>query len=359
MNALFLRRAVARACQATLALAELGELRIPAWLDNRAAVRRDTLGFTVAGTSVRADCYRPEDRPRAALVLVHGAAGSGKDDPRLIQFANALARARLVVMVPDVPGLRQWQLRPDEALPLSATLRYLQDHRDLNPSGRLGLGAFSVGIGPAVLAASEVPVDFMLDVGGYYDLPRTLDYLTTGHYSAGGASLEREPNDYGQWVAAGSYASQLPSAHDREVLGAIARLKLETPSAAVADLARSLGPQGRAVYAYITNTDPGRAAELRSELPERVLQDIRRLNLARHDLGALQARWVVVHGRDDTIIPYQESEALAAALAAARGAGWGRRFLLRGLAHVDRKPGVLDGWVLWRALYALLGAADG
>jgi len=359
MAGLYLHKEITRGYQAALTLAELGGLPIPAWLDTRAEVARDTLGFTVGGTFVRADRYRPAGRPRAALVLVPGAAGTGKDDPRLVQFATALAHARLLVVVPDVPGLRQWQLRPDEAAPLAATLRYLRERPDLNPGGRLGLGAFSVAIGPAVLAATEVPVDFILDVGGYYDLPRTLDYLTTGHYAADGATVQRTPNEYGKWVAARSYASQLPSAHDRELLGAIARRKIEIPSAQVEDLARSLGPHGRAVFAYITNTDPQRAAQLRSELPERVLQDIRGLDLARRDLAALGARWLIVHGRDDTIIPYQESRALAAALAARQGPRWGRLFILRGLAHVDRKPGTLDQWTLWRALYALLAAADG
>ncbi|MEJ2508382.1 MAG: alpha/beta hydrolase [Gammaproteobacteria bacterium] len=353
-----LRAALSRAFQAALAVGEIGGVRLSPRLDRRPDVRRDAMGFMVDGELVRADRYRPSAPPRATLLLVHGAAAGGKDDPRLVRFATTLARARLLVVVPDMPALRRWQLLPEEAPQVTAALRYLRAHADLNPTGRIGLGAFSVAVGPAAIAASRVPADFILAVGGYYDLPRTLNYLTTGHYHARGGTQTRKPNAYGKWVTASSYADRLDSAHDRELLRALAEQKLHDRTAEVGDLARALGPQGRAVYAFITNTDPARTDALRSQLPEAIRADIETLDLARHDLAALRTRWIIVHGRDDDIIPCEESEALAAALKAG-GAPHVQLFILNGLGHVERKAHARDGWTLWRAILALLAASDG
>ena len=352
-----MRAALGRAFQAALAVGELSGLRLPPRLDPRPDVRRDTMGFMVDGELVRADRYRPSAPPRATLLLIPGAAAGGKDDPRLVRFALMLAHTRLLVVVPDIPALRQWQLLPEEGAHVSAALRYVRAHADLNPSGCVGVGAFSVAIGPTVIAASRVRVDFIMTVGGYYDLPRTLDYLTTGHYQTQGAAPTGTPNEYGKWVTANSYADRLDSAHDRDLLGAIAKQKLRDRAAEVGDLARALGPQGRAVYSFITNSDATRAAALRSRLPEAIQADIETLDLARHDLGALRTQWIIIHGRDDDIIPCQESEALAAALKA-RGTNHVQLFVLNGLEHVDRNAHARDGWTLWWAIYALLTAAD-
>jgi hypothetical protein len=42
------------------------------------------------------------DRPAPAIVLVPGAAPRGKDDPRVVRLATAVARAGRVVLVPDL-----------------------------------------------------------------------------------------------------------------------------------------------------------------------------------------------------------------------------------------------------------------
>src|SRR3970282_281862 len=43
------------------------------------------------------------------------AAPAAKDDPRLVAFATTLARARFLVLVPDVAGLRQLRVRAADA----------------------------------------------------------------------------------------------------------------------------------------------------------------------------------------------------------------------------------------------------
>jgi pimeloyl-ACP methyl ester carboxylesterase len=82
--------------------------------------------------------------------------------------------------------------------------------------------------------------------------------------------------------------------------------------------------------------------------------DIDALDLANKDLTLLDARLLLIHGYDDSIIPYTESIALAAALPKEQA----RLYLVDGLAHVDLEPGLRSRFRLWRAIHALLVERD-
>ena len=57
------------------------------------------------GEGADADLYVVPGLPRpAGLVLVHGLAEAGKDEPRLREAARLLARAGWAVAVPSVPA---------------------------------------------------------------------------------------------------------------------------------------------------------------------------------------------------------------------------------------------------------------
>jgi fermentation-respiration switch protein FrsA (DUF1100 family) len=68
-------------------------------------------------------------------------------------------------------------------------------------------------------------------------------------------------------------------------------------------------------------------------------------------LKAIQARVILVHGRDDDLIPYPQSQALAQALPPGRA----RLSIVDGLFHVDLKGlQVMDAWRLSCAIGAVL-----
>jgi pimeloyl-ACP methyl ester carboxylesterase len=134
----------------------------------------------------------------------------------------------------------------------------------------------------------------------------------------------------------------------------MAKRKMVDLDASLDDLTTLLRVQGRALYAFIANREPQRAPELLRQLPEGIQADIAALDLANKDLSALGARLLLIHGYDDSIIPFTESIALAAAVPK----GQARLFLVDGLAHVDLEPGLRSRFRLWRAIYLLLVERD-
>jgi pimeloyl-ACP methyl ester carboxylesterase len=150
-------------------------------------------------------------------------------------------------------------------------------------------------------------------------------------------------------------ALHVPDARDRELLTAIARARRANPEADIRSPAAGLTPGGRALLALAQNTDPDRVPALMAALPEPLRGDIDLLDLKRYPLGALDADFLLIHGRDDPLIPASESRALAAALPPGRADA----FIVGNLSHVDIGPGgIFDTLLLWRAAYRLLTLRD-
>ena len=305
------------------------------------------------------DLYRPPQGARAGLLLVPGAAETGKDDPRLVTFARALAAHGFLVLVPDLPGPKVLRVGSADIGGIAAAALHLLSLP--HGAGPVGIAAVSYGVGPALLAALEpelgARIGFLVSLGGYYDTTSVITFFTTGYWRAAPGEPWRlgQPNRYGKWVFVLANASRLDSAPDRERLDHLARQKLADLGADVSGLESSLGPEGRAVMALLDNRDPGRVPALIATLPERIQAEIAALDLERRDLTALHAQVLLIHGRDDAIVPYGESVALAQALGARA-----HLYLLDHLAHASLAPGDLaDGWRLWRAAGRLLALRDG
>lgn len=299
-----------------------------------------TLTFTVSERRYLADLYRPEGRPRAALVLVHG-------------FAKALAGAGLLVLAPTIDSLTRFQVGTANVVAVRDALAYLAARGE---SRQLGVGAISYAVGPALLAALRLSdeVDFVLAVGGYYDLVETVTFATTGYYRVEDGWRYRPPASLGRWLLLLGHAHHLPDPRDRELLRRIARARLADPDAAVGALRRRLSEQGEAAYALVANRDPRRVERLVGRLPAPMQRQFTALDLSRRDLATLEACLVLIHGRDDPMIPPTQSVDLAAAVAPGRAA----LFVVGGIGHVDVRPGWRDALSLWRAAATLIRAAE-
>jgi acetyl esterase/lipase len=315
---------------------------------------RTPLRLPAGGRTIAVDLYLPANRPLAAILLLPGAAETGKDDPRLQAFARSMARARFAVVVPDLEGFRSLRVSSEDIGDVADAFAWLAARPDLAPQGRAGMISFSYASGPAVLAAlrpaTAGKVRFMLTVGGYYNLRDVLTFFTTGYYRQNGEWRHMEPNSYGKWVFVLSNINRLSNPHDRELFRQAAQRKLADVKAPLHDLEPGLSPEGKSVLDFVENRDLARAGRLMDRLPEQIRREIDSLNVAGYDLSGLRARMILVHGYDDDIVPYTESVALAKALPR----GQARLFLVHGLKHVNLKPRLIDKLRLWRAMSALL-----
>lgn len=321
--------------------------------------RRESVSYSVDGRTHRGDLYLSGDTWKSGLVLVPGAAEEGKDDPRLVAFAESLTRARFAVLVPDMPNVRRFQLGARDVRDIADAVVWLASRDDFTRGKGVGIAAASYAVGPAVLAALEPDArrhaSFVFGVGGFYDFERAITFLTTGCYR-GKTDNEwhrRKVDAYAKWTFALSNASRLRDATDGERLASVARARLGNPNAAVPQLIAQLGPEATAIHRLLVNEDPECVRTLLQDVPDYLLAEWKQLNPAAANLSRLQAELILVHGRDDTMIPYTESIALADAAPRARV------FLVDALAHVDlERLRIIDAVRLWQAVGALLSGRE-
>jgi hypothetical protein len=320
-------------------------------------VRRLVLG----GRSAPADLYLADAAPEAALVLVPGLVPEGKDDPRLVAFAEGLARARFAVLVPNLPSFRAQRASVEDAGAIARAVDGLSRCFAAGTSPEVGLAAISYAVGPALIAARDLDthrrIRLILAIGGYYSMTNAVAFLTTGYSrdAPDGPWRYREPNVYGKWAFVLANADRLHDPDDRDTLAALAARKLGNPHADVGALAAELGPEGHSIMALIGNQDPDGVPALIAALPDSVRHELEALDPAAQGLDGLGAELILIHGRDDAIIPASESRALAAALPPGQVAV----YIVDSLMHVELGPrGLGDILRLWRAGYGLLAARD-
>ncbi|MEM7223950.1 MAG: RNA methyltransferase [Pseudomonadota bacterium] len=314
---------------------------------------RSELSYEIDGRLRLADLYQPNQPVGAALVLVPGFTPHGKNDRRVVELANSLARVRFQVLVPDLAGARNLRVSLADADAIADGVVHLSG---LAARGQgVGILAISYGVGLAVLASEQPEVAgrlaFLVGIGAYYDTASLITFMTTGTYRepASGTLHRIEPEPDAKWIFLASNVDVLSDADDQLKLRAIAERHLLSPGASVTPLAKVLGPEGRALYDLMTNQDPARVAALSDALPAEVRARIQELSLAGRDLSPLAGKLILVHGREDTLIPYTESQALAAAVPDSE------LFLIDGFSHIEPSDvGVLGQLQLIDAAVAVL-----
>lgn len=347
-----------RGYEAFLLLADISnnELAPPDYVGQKPT--RKLIKFTGNGRQYDADLYFTEEKPKAAIVLQHGAVTAGKDDERLVSLAEQLARAHFAVLVPEMPGAKQLRVSSEDIPVLVHAVDYLQNNIALDNNGVIGIGGFSVAAGLAIHAAMlpelRDRVSFVLAVGGYYDLAQTLGYMTTGYFSLNGQQQHLQPNEYGKWVFVQSNVERIKEPEQREQLHQIVKHKLSEATPVPDELISQLKGEALSVYRYIENRDLEQSLQLLQQLPDALRAEIKRLNLAGRDLSLLRAQLLLVHGMHDNVIPYSQSIALQRALPPSQT----QLYLLKNWTHVDPHDGMFDAWQMFRALYRLLELRD-
>jgi hypothetical protein len=315
---------------------------------------RIPIDYEIKSYQYQADLYIPQESILASIVLIPGVAEQGKDDLRLIAFATTLARSRFMVLVPEISNLRELKIRVEDSRTIIDAFTYLISRPELPEQGQAGIGAFSYAVGPAVLAALDPEIrekiDFILSVGGYYNVEQVITFFTTGYFKNDNGWQYIKPNEYGKWVFVLSNIERLSIQTDKDIFHEIAQRKMDNPNASIDDLTSYLSAEANSILTLLKNQNHNQTTQLITGIPYAIRTDLDALDLSNKNLSQLNAKLILLHGIDDDIIPYTESILLSKAVAE----GQSELFIVDGLAHVNIHPNLLNQWKLLRAIDALL-----
>jgi pimeloyl-ACP methyl ester carboxylesterase len=294
-----------------------------------AAERDEEIVFRVEGEDRDATLFLPETRrPAPGFVVLHGLTVPGRHHTSLRRFAQSMAAAGAVVMVPDVPAWRELRIDTKAAgETIAAALRHVASLPQVRPDG-VGVVGFSFGATQALITAADPSLHGVLrgvvGFGGYCDLGRSVRSMMTGEHEWNGVHERLDPDPYGRWIIVGNYLTRVPGYEHMEAVRAAAH-----------ELAVEAGRLGK--YAGDADYDPLKAT-IRARLSpdeQRIWDSVappagqgpadvdfaRRLAAdfaaaaldmdpgldPRPHLPHVRARVVLAHGLEDRLVPYTES----------------------------------------------------
>jgi pimeloyl-ACP methyl ester carboxylesterase len=307
------------------------DLLVPGWAPTVHSVGHEPVTFD--GST--ADLYRPGGPPRGGLVLVPGLSREGKNHPAFQRLARSLARVGFLVLAPDFPGLRAFQVAESDMRVIVRAVQTLRVEGG-SPTGVLG---FSFGAGPALLAAADPAIRDQValvgSLGGYWNLANVIGFITTGWFEADGQWRQGAQQPYNRWKLLAALVPYVADPGDRARLQRLADRKLVDPGEDVKVELAKLGVEGWRLLALVENRQRDRVANLLASLTPAMRERLQRLSPATA-IGGVKARLLVAHGRDDDSIPYTESVRLARA-----APNLGRLVIFDGFTHVFPSEG---GW---------------
>jgi dienelactone hydrolase len=302
-----------------------------------------------------------EDGPWPAILLVHGAAQGGPDDPRMVGLARALAAHGFAAASLDLPGLAAFRIDGEDPARIAAAAAWLADRRELAADGRVALAGISVGGSYSLLAADDPALagrlTAVLAFGAYADLEALLlGWMTTS--SRGTAELLDPHTEGRRLVLLGNVGRLVPADEERVVAAALRALAAggATPAAP-----EGLSGASRRVLRAAASEDPLTPDDARALLAP-FADDARRLSPSRAT-SPLRAPVFLLHAEGDPVVPSADAETLGAALRA-RGAETDVDVSVHVtdlFGHVEARgggaPSFFEAWPLLRFVGRFLDAA--
>ncbi|MBI4299487.1 MAG: dienelactone hydrolase family protein [Chloroflexi bacterium] len=274
---------------------------------------RQDISYPVPFGQGVADLYRPSNSGRhAAVLLFLGVNPAGRDDERVVNLANALARSGMVVMIPWSDTMTQKRVDPQEIDNLVAAFQYLRRLDSVDPK-RVGMGGFCVGASLVTVAAQEPSirdqVSFVNSFGGYYDAGGLIKTTVSRSAFYNDQIEPWQPDPLTVEVITRHLIEGLEDEPERQLLTRL----FVAQEVGLALAPETLSPQALAVYKLLKGATLEDTEKLIESLPGATKKNLRRLSPSTN-LESLKARILIMHDREDNLVPVGESRRLADAL---------------------------------------------
>ncbi len=314
---------------------------------------RTQIMYPVPAGQNPADIYRmPGGGPKPAIVLFLGVSPAGRNDPRVVNLANALARTGFIVFVPWSQDMMNGIVEPSDVGLLVSAFQYVKTLPGVDPK-RIGGAGFSVGASLMVIAAADSrmrnEVRFINFFAGYYDVRDYLAEVSSHEAFYKGSTRPWDPNPLTVEVFTRLLIDGLPSSAERAVLNA----HFVNGDPITPQQVEALSPGAAAVYHLLSGTTLDEARRLILELPEPMLKKMDELSPSRY-VDSLRADLWIMHDRSDTLEPVEESRRLYDATKAHGNVDFTE---LSSFQHVDPKSDLgffgfaTQSWKLFLQLY--------
>lgn len=287
------------------------------------AVAADEIQVKAGGLRLRTRVFSPPVYEAQPIVLLHGMSLLGIDDPRQVLAVKALAAAGFRVICPELPEIRDIQIKAKSIDNFIAFISEILRRGDYSATGRLALFAPSFS-GAIVLRAAAAPglrdhIAAVCAIGTLAGIRGSMNNIFMG----------QGIDPYARFIVLANYvkgkkqyaplarafrALAIDNWHETSSVNPLMPGIERTYHAAPAF--KKLNPAQRKLVSDIVHDEKARGKIFEELLPfmEKELQAYGVLDVAKD----ISAPTFLLHGRDDDVIPPQESVDLAERLRANR-----------------------------------------
>jgi dienelactone hydrolase len=277
------------------------------------SVRTEDVSIPTPDGTLRARLYIPVGvKHPKGMVVVHGIHHLGMDEPRLVNFARAVAGSGLEVLTPQIDSLADYHVDKDSIPMIGESSAWLDDRLG---DHKVTVTGISFAGGLSLMAAVDAPyashLRALVLMGAYDDLARVSRFLATGVQELPDGTSEPHPaHDYGASVFVYAHLSQFFPAEDLDAAHEALRDWLwEEPDKAKVAMEK-LSPPARETMDALLNR---RIDEVRPRILGAIQADEAELAaISPHGrMDGLRVPVYILHGSGDNIIPPAESLWLA------------------------------------------------
>lgn len=304
------------------------------------------------------DLYRPaSEGPHPGMVVCLGVIPLGVERPQIPLLGEALARAGFVALLYWSPAMRDCRLDPEDIDNIALAYQWFVEQPCVDPA-RSGLLGTCVGGSFALMAAARPLIrDRVAFIGAYAPYSSMWTFARDIASSSRSCGNEREPwqvHPLTHKVFVHSLTALLEPGEAEHLRGACSDRHVHLDD-------RDLSTDGRAVYKLLTAHDAGVAEAALHRLPPSMQERLTILSPMNY-LQDVQAPLIVLlHDREDQVIPVGESRRLQSALAGHAGVHYTEMLF----QHLDPVKGKLPLFrLVWefgkffRAVYPLFRQAE-
>jgi pimeloyl-ACP methyl ester carboxylesterase len=322
-------------------------------------VRTEEANFATEAGVVRGRLYLPVGHRNApGLVVLHGVHHLGIEEPRLVNFAAAMAGCGLRVLTPELPGIKDYHVDLGSARVIGESAKWFAGQTGV-PVGVLGL-SFSGGL--ALVAAADPTYrkdfKFVFAVGSQDEMVHVANYYLTGQEVRPDGTMERlKPHEYGPLVLEYEHMEDFVPMEDETAIRPVLREHLYEDKSAEEVARAKLNKRQRAEVAELMDSN---SAVTKAKLAASDVKHTQEMEeLSPHGkLPTMTTPVYLLHGQGDNIIPAAETLWMASELPPTTVQG---ALVSPVLSHVNldgATPGVWEQWRLVHFFALVMHAAE-
>ena len=257
----------------------------------------------------------PQKQGKKVVILYPGASPTAEDHPKMVMLGRLLAQVGFRVYIPRIPPLKNLDISEINVQWFAHFYQWILVIEKVDPHQTIMAGiSYGGGIMLRTLLNIKDQVSLpktFLTYGTYSDAESTMKFLLTGEISLKGKTYQILPHEWGLTVLFHNYLKNLDTDWDTSGLQRAIQLQIQDKSdERDRQVNKLLKFQKNIFYSIIEGNPTSEVKELAQVIIKNEQEILKRLS-PKYWAKDIQEKIFILHGSNDSMIPFTESIQLA------------------------------------------------